>query len=363
MSKTAPFIGRRQRGFSIIELMVGMVVALLVGVAATSSAMLFGAAQRQGIGVGGTSVNANSALAALKNDAAAAGLGFFGNSRFLCSRLNLSLGGTAHWNGTAFSPVRITRTADQDVVDVLQADRVEAGASVILHSASTGTDAELRSFLPARERDAVLLSSRAGTDPCTVRSVTRVIDADASMEQRQRLEFAGSGVHNGVTFATAPTYTTEDLSTSGVTLLGALLWQRYRLDGTNLLLERPLAGESAVVARNVIAFRAQYGVSAGAGDNRLASWEDATGDFAAVDGTTIERVRAVRVAVVLRSPQREKANADGVCEASTDKPRLFAGTADEEEVEPDVSDWRCFRYRNAVLVIPMRNLVMGIRNS
>ena len=46
-----------QRGLSIIELMVGLVVALLVGLAATSSAVMFGATQRQGIGVGGVAVN------------------------------------------------------------------------------------------------------------------------------------------------------------------------------------------------------------------------------------------------------------------------------------------------------------------
>jgi Tfp pilus assembly protein PilW len=39
-----------QRGMSIIELMIGIVVALLVGLAAAGSAMMFTASQRQGIG-------------------------------------------------------------------------------------------------------------------------------------------------------------------------------------------------------------------------------------------------------------------------------------------------------------------------
>ena len=45
------------------------------------------------------------------------------------------------------------------------------------------------------------------------------------------------------------------------TLLGRLRWNRYRLDGTNLLLERPLEDASAILARNVVAFRAQYGAA------------------------------------------------------------------------------------------------------
>lgn len=345
-----------QQGFSIIELMVGMVVALLVGLAATSSALVFTASQRQGIGVGGAGVNVNTALAALKNDAAAAGLGFFGNGTFLCSRLNFSLGTTAHWNGDVFAPMRVTRAGDQDTLDVLQADRVEAGATVMLNAVSAGTDAQLRSFLPAVRDDAVLLSSVTATDPCTVRTVTEVQDAAGT--DPQRLVFAGDGLHNGVAFTTAPSYSINDEAASGVTLLGRLLWRRYRLDGTNLMIEEPLEGQSAVVARNVVGFRAQYGVSAVA-EETLSDWVNA--DAFTVDASTIARVRAIRVGVIVRSPQREKENAQGECEASTDKPMLFAGTPQEETFEPDVADWKCYRFRSAVLVIPMRNLVLGLR--
>jgi prepilin-type N-terminal cleavage/methylation domain-containing protein len=104
----AAFTPARQRGLSMIELMVGLVVSLIVGIAASSSAVMFTASQRQGIGVGGVAVNVNTALAALKNDAATAGLGFFGDSRYLCSALNLGVGATAHWDGDTFAPVRIT---------------------------------------------------------------------------------------------------------------------------------------------------------------------------------------------------------------------------------------------------------------
>ena len=71
---------------SIIELMIGIVVSLLVGLAAAGSAMVFTASQRQGIGVGGTAVNVNTVLSALKNDTANAGLGFFGDSQYLCNK-------------------------------------------------------------------------------------------------------------------------------------------------------------------------------------------------------------------------------------------------------------------------------------
>lgn len=346
----------RQRGLSIIEVMVGVVVALLVGLAATSSAVLFGASQRQGIAVGGMTVNVNTALAALKNDAATAGLGFFGDSRYLCSALNLSVGATEHWDGTAFTPVRVSRVGTLDQVDVVQATRVEAGANVLLALPTTSTTASVKSLAPVAVGDAVLLSpdpasATAGT-PCEVRTVTAVVAS--TDDTPQQLTFGADGTHNGGDFTIKPVFSE---SGGGITLLGQVRWNRYRLQGTDLRLERPLENASAVLARNVIGFRAQYGISSGVGGSRtLESWVDATGAFAALDAASIGRVRAVRVGVVTRSTQREKPDANGNCEASTDKPRLFG-----DIVEPDVADWRCWRYRSAVLVIPLRNLVVGIK--
>jgi type IV pilus assembly protein PilW len=97
-----------QRGMSIIELMVGIVVALLVGLAAAGSAMMFTASQRQGIGTGGSAVNVGTVLAALKNDSANAGLGFFGDNQFLCSALNLSVNAAKVADDASFAPLRIT---------------------------------------------------------------------------------------------------------------------------------------------------------------------------------------------------------------------------------------------------------------
>ncbi|ODU10395.1 MAG: hypothetical protein ABS84_03200 [Rubrivivax sp. SCN 71-131] len=344
----------RQRGLSIIELMVGLVVALLVGLAATSSAVMFGATQRQGMGVGGAAVNANTALAALKNDALTAGLGFFGDARFLCTKLNLSVGATTYMDGAAFAPVQITQVAGADRLDVMQSARVESGANVLLDQASNGSEAALMSYLPAIVGDAVLLSPENAADPCTVRSVTAV--TASTVDDPQKLLFASGGTHNDGAFTTPPAYSD---SGAGVTLLGSLRWQRYRLDSVNhnLVLERPLEGTDAVIARNVIGFRVQYGVSPTTlAQKTLESWVDATGTFAVLDAVNIPRVRAVRIGIVLRSPQREKEGPGGTCEASTAKPTLWGAT-----VEPDVTDWQCYRYRKAEAVVPLRNLVLGIK--
>jgi len=125
------------------------------------------------------------------------------------------------------------------------------------------------------------------------------------------------------------------------------------------VLERPMDGTSAILARNVIGFRAQYGITNGvAGSTTIDTWQDAAGaNFAALDSNAIGRVRALRLGIVSRSPQREKPDPAGNCLASDAKPVLFGAV-----VEPDVgADWGCYRYRTSVSVLPLRNLVMGLR--
>lgn len=338
------------RGLSLIELMVGLVVALLVGLAAVGSATMFMAAQRQGIGTGGSLINASTALGALRDDASVAGLGFFGDSRYLCDRLNLSMGNAVIQDGGAFTPLRITRVGDNDRVDVVYGTQVASGANVLLNASTTGADAELRSFLPVTAGQAVLLAPRNAGDPCVVRTVTAVVDS--TVDDPQRLTFAITGDFNKTAFTTPVTYPDR----GRVALLGQLRWARYRLEGTDLRLERPLAGDPVVLLRNVMAFRAQYGITnAAAGSTGLEAWQSATGGFTNLTAATLPRVRALRIGLVTRSPQAEKPNAAGVCEATQALPALFG-----EAVTADVVDWRCFRYRTSIVVVPLRNLVMGM---
>ena len=351
MSARRPPFRRAQRGVSIVELMVGMVIALLVSLAAGGSAMMFTASQRQGVGAGGVGLGAASAMAALKNDAALAGLGFFGDSSYLCGQLSLSVDATLKSDGAAFTPVRITTGDDGDTIDIVYGERVESGANVLLNADSDGTSAEVMSLLPVTAGQAVLLAPATAGGDCLVRTVTAVTASTDTTPQT--LTFGAAGKYNQGDFTVDPSFAERDR----ITLLGDVNWNRYRRVGNTLVLDRPLTNATAVLARDVIALRAQYGISAAAaGSTTLEDWQDASGTFATLDAATLPRVRALRIGIVTRSPQREKPNADGDCEASLAKPQLF-GT----EVELDVADWQCYRYRTSTVVVPLRNLVLGLK--
>ena len=348
-----PFLSGRERGFSIVEVLVGMAIALIIGIAATGSAKVFTASQRQGIGIGAMSANVGTALAAIKSDVASAGLGFFGNataahSNFLCYTMDFSVGTTMKFNGTNFAPVSVTTQGASDQLDAIFSSNIDGGANVLV-SAADPTSATLLSLLPASVGQAVLLAPKTAGSACLIRTVTGVTPStDAA---KQALTFANTGSYNQMAFATTPSFAERD----DIALLGTLHWSRYRVSGTNLLLERPLDGTSATLLRNVLAFRVQYGITATTSTSTLSGWQDASGaTFGAVNGDSVNRISALRIAIVTRSPQREKENASGVCEASAAKPTLpFSPVV---TVEPDVTDWRCYRYRTVVAVVPLRNL-------
>jgi type IV pilus assembly protein PilW len=337
-----------RRGLSIVEMMIGLVIGLMVCLAAMNSAITFGATQRQAAVTGGGAMSATGALAAIKGDVAVAGLGFFGESLYLCNTLNLSNGTTLVSNGASFAPLQLSRSNGNDQVDIIYGDQVAAGASVLLRSASDGTSAELMSMAPLAAGQAVLLAP-ASAGRCTVRSVTASTAAAATAPQV--VSFGATGAYNQGTFTTAPAYAARDR----LSVLGRLQWHRYRVTDGNLVMEQPLAGTSAVLARNVVAFRAEYGVSTAAGTPTLASWQAAnTSGWGSLSNTNIGRVRAIRLGLLVRSAQREKPAADGTCSATATMPTLLS-----DSVTADVTDWFCYRFRSVTLVVPLRNLVWG----
>jgi type IV pilus assembly protein PilW len=158
--------------------------------------------------------SAPPALAALKNDAALAGLGFFGDSRYLCDKLDFSAGRRCTATAPTSRRCSITAGVDADTVDVLYGERIESGANVLLAAASDGTSAELMSLLPISVGEAVLLAPTAAGNPCLVRTVTAVT---ASTEDApQALAFDNTGAYNQESFTTAPAFAERDR----ITLLG-----------------------------------------------------------------------------------------------------------------------------------------------
>jgi type IV pilus assembly protein PilW len=155
----------------------------------------------------------------------------------------------------------------------------------------------------------------------------------------------------------------------------------YSVDANgNLLLADAAAGTQAV-ASDIVTIKAQYGFDdapgswppTGANAPQVRQWSDtvidADHDGVVGDGGDMQRMVAVRVAMVARSPLKEKPNpATNQCDitistATTSRPAnapSWVGGAIDVSKNSDGSanpDWQCYRYKTFEDTIPLRNLI------
>ena len=94
----------------------------------------------------------------------------------------------------------------------------------------------------------------------------------------------------------------------------------------------------------------------------LTGWQHPHRRLVEPGAAELAQIVAVRIGIVTRSPTKEKPATpgdDNTCTATTTKPELFPATVGEK-VEPGVADWKCYRYRTSIAVVPLRNLVLGM---
>jgi type IV pilus assembly protein PilW len=334
----------RTRGVSLLELLVALLIAMLIALAAFASANAFGAAQRQAVSAGTTSAQLVSALSAIKAEIGSASLGFTIGGVNRCTSWNLAEAGITLADNAVFVPFTVTRDAatQTDRLELVLASDVKAAAPVRLAAAAapSALNMALRGWLPVQAGERVLIAPREPGAACTVRAVTGSSNAVPGGAP-YTLQLAPAS------FSSPFSYEANDQ----VSVLGRLDRRRIELNANGeLVMTSSLLGASAVLAEQVLAWRVQYGVAAPGSSS--VEWVDPTGAWASLSGATAPRVRALRLGLLARSPQREKQ-----CDATTTLPQLFGADVDVSAVDPTA--WQCFRYRGAEVVVPLRNVAWG----
>lgn len=340
---------RRATGFTLVDLMVGLVIGLLVSLSAAASMSFFHVMQRQQVGGAGALAQAVALRDIFEHELAQTGRGFFSAGTPSCTRLDAATPAGVLANQAAFLPARIARVDGRDTLEVLYGESVLAGAAVHLRT-DTPADApalSTQSWLPARAGDTLVLGNGAGATPCLLRTVA---SAEPDPVQGTRVSLAADSgfVTTGLAASSYP-------AGARVANAGTLVWRRFeRNDANEVLMRDAVTGQAVSLAGSVVALRAQYGVADAPGEG-VAQWVDAVGAWADPDTTLASRIRAVRIGIVVRSAQPEKPDAAGQCGATETAPVLWAG----ETVGLVDADWRCWRYRSAVSVVALRNFVTG----
>jgi len=394
---------RAQRGFSLIEMMVGLAISLAALMAVGQIMLAFSQQRATVTQTMATQSNGTMALYLLERDLAQAGYAMI----YLqdCDRIHWS------WNGTTFNvdpystatrpgsgnvalttlPVRIYDGATgSDTIDV-QYGRPASGAPVAVittgQAGTYGAAYNLSTLVGLADQDMVVADEPTPigtvTNTCTLAQLSR----DGSQPVgTSPIDTATVSVAHGSASAfnvtTRPTGTTGwniAVANSHLYNLGSFTSRRYTVAVTGgswaaatgfrtalQIAEFPAFTASDLVD-DIIFLKAQYGIDTNA-DGAVDQWVNGT---SAIDNTTVTTVLAVRIGIVARSPLLEKATVEapatvsvipaaaGVACTMTDPASGECGTcAANMEVKCTVPDRR-YRYKAYSTTIPLRNVIWG----
>ena len=381
----------RIRGFSLVELMVGLTIGFIAVVIIMQSLSVFESHKRTTTAGVDAQENGLLALMAIEADIRKAAVGFNHPTLFSCqdffSYYQAAGGVGAPGPVASFStiPVLISDGAKADTISIRSGLRIAgAAATQLADDMEALTDRikikvdrayDLNAEPEEADDPPADLIVVANSGKCSLMRVTSKIGNELTIQ---------NGLSSGDEYNPPVSYmTSESWPGYGDTnyTRGSLVFRvgsgangirsvTYSVDGNNQLAAEAgasgAAAENSVVASEIVALQAQYGVSDAPGDKNIDDWKNPTGDWAPTtlsgNPAKIQSIKAIRVAVVARSSQRDGALVSTPC--TDDEGDILHYGPCTWEGGPAVAlgsavdtEWQHYRYRVYQTVIPMRNVL------
>ena len=373
---------RRETGFSLVELMVGVVVGLIGLLVIYQTLSVWDSHNRTTVSGGDAQVSGSLAMFSLERSIKLAGMGI---GLALTPVMGCPVTGTDTVAGKpvdfSMYPVQIKTGASgaPDEIDVL------AGSSAFFVSAepfnvSTPTTKKLLHRDGFRSGDVAIVAGNDMGAPASATCHLVQISDNTAVDNATISHAAGALVADPA--VPVPTVNTsrynEPAGTGTVFSSGTM----YNLGPTPTLLQwkidkRVLTSADYLqqdiapkqVADGVINMKAEYGVDLN-GDTIVSS---TSAEWITTAPTDWTQVRAIRVALLVRSSQFEKPDATPTGSPVTPTAPFWThgdgstepfvmtnvdGTADANVLK-DPNNWRYYRYRVYEKVIPLRNMIWG----
>ncbi len=353
-------------GFTLVELMVGMVLALLTTVIIAEVMARAEGNRRTTTEGSDAQVNAALSLYTLQRDVQMAGYGLINNP----NALGCQVKGQFDTHATlplTLAPVVITpgaNAATSDSVTVLRSGA--SGYAVPLLTTGNHENTEsafsVQSTLGLNEGDLMLAvpSVQSSTEWCTLFTVKA--GGASTLTSTRVPHVAASGTWNPSASIMPTTYL------AGATLAKAndLVYRTYEVANGNLqALDLRASDDTTVtntIGNNIVLLKAFYGKDT-SGDGTVDSYDTTKPTTTA----GWQQVRTIRLAIVARSAQREK-NA-----VTTSNPTLNMGSTVSVtgtatcgtsqcltlQIAPQTGDteWQHYRYKVFDTVVPLRNIL------
>ena len=377
----APRATRRARGFTLIELMIGMLIGLLASLAVTQVMVNSEGQKRTTTSGSDAQVNGALALSTLQRAIQPAGYGIAANPVAIGCSLTATIGGAAIAGFPAtLAPVTISQGAAgaPDTIRVLASGKtsysvplrvVSPGYNPASPTLSTGfpvtsarsvagptTDASGNVIIPGDLMVAVISTSQ----PCEMFQVTSNVGTNPVIPRVDNTKWNATG-------KPAAIYGEGNFLVN----MGQMIDQTYSIGTSTLQVKSlniandstPTYPAATELFPNIVNIKAMYGKDTNA-DGVVDVWDNTT----PTTNAGWLQVLAIRLAVVSRSTQYEKEA------VTTANPQWDVGTAitvNDQTPAPVVcgtskcltlkvdtpSDWTHYRYKVFETVIPLRNMI------
>jgi type IV pilus assembly protein PilW len=388
---------RNARGFSIIELMVGLMIGLIGTLVIFQVFAVSEQQKRRTTGLSDAQQGGSYALFDLEREVRMAGSGISTLGSLMGCTVNVNLGGTTVMPAATFyaAPFATLNTATKLLpLIITNGDAAAAGSApdmitVAYGSASavntpigfSGTGDQAQGSMPITNslginRGDLLLTALPSGGVCRVWQATGTAPVPAAGQVSvlptapffsvENVAVSGGALWNGSS-GTSPGLGAYGPLTQMIDLGANPAISAFGVDvaNTNLMMLDLLRGSAPVaIAENVINMQALYGVDAGmlatGVPNGTINWVAPVGGYAAsaLSPTaanppliTINAIRAVRIALATRSPERDK---EVISPATV---TLFADVPAAAITVNLSAEDRRFRYKVYDTVIPIRNML------
>lgn len=330
----------KSSGFTLIELMVGLVVGLIATIAIMQTFSLFEGQKRTTTGTSDAQVNGSIAMHSIQQAVQSAGFGLpmfdatsaKNSSPLLCNNSAIDHDTDVATPSIDLFPIAITDGgASADLITVSSFPGATAAVPVNVQSIS-GSVFTVDNNLGCRNDDLALVIR--GTS-CRV---GRVTTTDANLATNTTIINLQSADVTAGLITTGP----SAADFARLTCLGpngSMNLRTFRINNNQLEVN------GSPIIDDIVDMQAQYGVAANANSNQITAWVDATGGtWAAPTNANRNRIRAIRVAILARNGLIEKTNVTTALPPTT------------ITLNAPGTDWQRYRYRAYETIIPIRNL-------
>lgn len=356
-------VGLKNKGFTLVELMVGVVVSLISIAVMSYFYVSFNKTSGTSIGGAGMLNESRIAMSLISSDIGNAGFGMVADNLMNCNDAIISYNNIRDYS-FALNGIRLIDNTGLNNSNEIQIQYATGSGGV-------GTSQLLSPYIPdnAQRYDTIYPSNVTGFKngdlvllfngtQCEIKEVTSVSNA----VNNQYLKISPNKKYNAV-FNVSRNFHHYNLPSS-VTNLGGFKRISYRVRD-NTLQRKEDQGNWVDLMGNVVALRAQYGVSDQAKDNEVVRWEDPNGDFGGnLNQSSRSRIKAIRIGLVVKNPEKQQDVVTKACDTDTNSGLcLFPIIDDQDYSTPSLNrgmlgkDWDHYRYMVQNKIIPLRNMI------